>query len=86
MSGFNTVNTVLYTDQNMVKAILEFDFVPDGSTVNFNYIFGSEKYPEFCIGGSFDLTANPSGGTSLYTYAWDNGEEFEGHTFFHLAR
>ncbi len=29
--------------------------------------------PEFCIGGSSDLTANPSGGTAPYTYAWDNG-------------
>jgi len=27
--------------------VLEFDFVPTGDTVKFNYIFGSEEYPEF---------------------------------------
>ncbi len=26
---------------------LEFDFVPSGDTVSFNYIFGSDEYPEF---------------------------------------
>ncbi|HNR86665.1 MAG TPA: choice-of-anchor L domain-containing protein, partial [Taishania sp.] len=29
------------------KAILEFDFVPTGPTIEFKYIFGSEEYPEF---------------------------------------
>lgn len=28
-------------------AILEFDFVPTGDTVKFNFVFGSEEYPEF---------------------------------------
>lgn len=28
-------------------AVLEFDFVPVGSTVNFRYVFGSEEYNEF---------------------------------------
>jgi hypothetical protein len=32
--------------------ILEFDFVPTGDTVKFNYVFGSEEYPEFV--GSFN--------------------------------
>jgi gliding motility-associated-like protein len=27
--------------------VLEFDFVPAGDTISFNYIFGSEEYPEF---------------------------------------
>ena len=35
--GFNVTN----------YAILEFDFVPIGDTVKFNYVFGSEEYPEF---------------------------------------
>ena len=29
--------------------------------------------PSFCIGGSTNLTATTTGGTSPYTYAWDNG-------------
>lgn len=28
-------------------AVLEFDFVPTGDTLSFNYIFGSEEYPEY---------------------------------------
>ena len=28
-------------------AVLEFDFVPTNDTVKFNYVFGSEEYPEF---------------------------------------
>lgn len=28
-------------------AILEFDFIPTGDTVRFNFVFGSEEYPEF---------------------------------------
>lgn len=29
------------------QAVLEFDFIPTGDTLRFNYIFGSEEYPEF---------------------------------------
>jgi gliding motility-associated-like protein len=28
-------------------AILEFDFIPQGDTVSFRYVFGSDEYPEF---------------------------------------
>lgn len=28
-------------------AVLEFDFVPNGDSVKFRYVFGSEEYPEF---------------------------------------
>jgi len=35
--GFNVTN----------YAILEFDFIPIGDTVKFNYVFGSEEYPEY---------------------------------------
>lgn len=36
-------------------AILEFDFIPDGDTVRFNYIFGSEEYPEFVFSSYNDV-------------------------------
>ena len=29
------------------KAVLEFDFVPTGSLLNFNYVFGSEEYDDY---------------------------------------
>ena len=35
-------------------AILEFDFIPDGDSINFNYIFGSEEYLEFVDAGFND--------------------------------
>lgn len=34
-------------------AILEFDFVPQSDTIRFNYIFGSEEYPEY-VGSPFN--------------------------------
>ncbi|MFT5054439.1 MAG: hypothetical protein ACI97X_001465, partial [Oceanospirillaceae bacterium] len=35
--------------------ILEFDFVPQGDTLRFNYIFGSEEYPEYVSSGFNDV-------------------------------
>jgi len=29
------------------QAIIEFDFIPSGDTLRFNYVFGSEEYPEY---------------------------------------
>lgn len=36
------------------KAVLEFDFVPTGDTLKFNYVFGSEEYPTFNCSASFN--------------------------------
>ncbi len=54
-SGLYTVNLVPDDpDLSMIasggmqnECILEFDFVPDGDSVSFNYIFASEEYPEY---------------------------------------
>lgn len=35
--------------------VLEFDFVPTGDSIQFDYIFGSEEYPEFVNGGFNDV-------------------------------
>jgi len=37
--------------------ILEFDFVPDGDSLIFDYVFGSEEYPEFACTGFNDIFA-----------------------------
>jgi hypothetical protein len=49
------------------RAVLQFDFVPEGDTLKFKYVFASEEYPEF-VGAPFNdvfaffLTGpNPSG-------------------------
>jgi gliding motility-associated-like protein len=35
------------TSQTQDACVLEFDFVPLGDTIKFNYVFGSEEYPDF---------------------------------------
>jgi gliding motility-associated-like protein len=61
--------------------VLEFDFVPAGDTISFNYLFGSDEYPEFSpstfndafgfflwgpgIAGPYALAGYPAGGENL---------------------
>jgi len=35
-------------------AVLEFDFIPLGTDLNFKYVFASEEYPEFINPGEFN--------------------------------
>ncbi|HRN41833.1 MAG TPA: choice-of-anchor L domain-containing protein, partial [Vicingus sp.] len=60
----NTTTSNLYHQTK-----IEFDFVPLGDTLRFNYVFASEEYPEFVCSGYNDVFGfflsgnNPSGGT-----------------------
>jgi hypothetical protein len=46
-------------------AILAFSFIPDGDTISFQYVFGSEEYEEF-VGGAFnDVFAFGLNGTNI---------------------
>lgn len=61
--------------------VLEFDFVPAGDTISFNYLFGSDEYPEFSpssfndafgfflwgpgLSGPYALAGYPAGGANL---------------------
>ena len=63
--------------------VLEFDFIPSGDTLVFNYMFGSDEYPEFSpssfndafglflwgpgITGPFTLAGYPNGGANIAT-------------------
>jgi gliding motility-associated-like protein len=63
--------------------VLEFDFIPSGDTLVFNYMFGSDEYPEFSpssfndafglflwgpgISGPYALAGYPNGGTNIAT-------------------
>jgi gliding motility-associated-like protein len=53
------------------ESIVEFDFVPAGDTISFNYVFASEEYEEFVCGsvndafGFFLSGTNPLGGTYI---------------------
>lgn len=41
--------------QSRDACVLEFDFVPAGDTIKFDYVFGSEEYPEFACSGFNDV-------------------------------
>lgn len=45
--GGDTDLTALANRTTYDRAILEFDFVPTGNTVSFDYVFGSEEYPNY---------------------------------------
>ncbi|MBL7899871.1 MAG: choice-of-anchor L domain-containing protein, partial [Crocinitomicaceae bacterium] len=65
LSSFNGPGIIEYN-----HAILEFDFIPAGDSVAFNYIFGSEEYPEFVDGGfndAFGFFISGPGITGPYT-------------------
>ncbi|MCG8577571.1 MAG: choice-of-anchor L domain-containing protein [Flavobacteriales bacterium] len=45
----NAISTAVVNNE----AVLEFDFIPDGDSVVFNYIFASEEYPEY-VGSTYN--------------------------------
>ncbi|MBW8004116.1 MAG: hypothetical protein FVQ80_19365, partial [Planctomycetes bacterium] len=51
LGGFNGPGdpdlTTLAGQTTFDAAVLEFDFIPIGDTIRFNYIFGSDEYPEY---------------------------------------
>jgi hypothetical protein len=46
-------------------AVLEFDFVPAGSVLHFQFVFGSEEYPEFVNAGFNDVFGFFLNGTNV---------------------
>ena len=51
--GINLLTNLVDGTTTYNATILEFDFVPFSDTVSFNYVFGSEEYPEF-VGSTFN--------------------------------
>jgi len=66
-AGDSLLNTFV-TFPTYDASVLEFDLVPVGNVLEFQYVFGSEEYPEFVgsafndIFGFFISGANPGGG------------------------
>ncbi len=56
--------TTVANAQTYNAAILEFDFIPVGDTVKFNYVFGTEEYMEWVTGGFADVFAFVLSGVS----------------------
>ncbi|MFT5777077.1 MAG: gliding motility-associated-like protein [Crocinitomicaceae bacterium] len=55
--GFSLLTNIVGTSGTFNAAILEFDFVPYSDSVSFNYVFGSEEYPEYVNAGFNDVFA-----------------------------
>ncbi|PJB13761.1 MAG: hypothetical protein CO118_12140 [Flavobacteriales bacterium CG_4_9_14_3_um_filter_32_8] len=68
-SGSDPDLTPISTAGTFDEGIIEFDFIPVGDTLTFNYVFASEEYEEYVCSGyndvfGFFLTGNnPLGGT-----------------------
>lgn len=62
------LNTLASDPTRADCCVLDFDFIPLGDTIKFNYVFGSEEYPEYAcsafndVFGFFVSGPNPSGG------------------------
>lgn len=51
--GYGLLSNLIGGTSTHDAGILEFDFVPYSDTVRFNYVFGSEEYPEY-VGSQFN--------------------------------
>jgi gliding motility-associated-like protein len=76
------LNQIASSDVNN-GIVIEFDFIPSGDTISFNYMFGSEEYPEWVgssfndvfgfflwgpgISGPYALAGYPNGGKNIAT-------------------
>lgn len=53
LPGLGLLSNIVGGTGTYNAAVLEFDFVPYSDTVRFNYVFGSEEYPEY-VGSEFN--------------------------------
>lgn len=70
-TGDTDLNTVLSDNGSSSTTrdacVLEFDFIPAGDTIKFDYVFGSEEYPEYACTGFNDVFAFFISGPGLPT-------------------
>lgn len=43
--GDSILDSIIAPSNTLAAAILEFDFIPNGDTIKFNYVFASDEYP-----------------------------------------
>jgi len=57
LPGDDELSSLINGDPTYDAVILEFDFVPQGDTIEFEYVFASEEYPEYVFSGFNDVFA-----------------------------
>ena len=70
MPGDSLLDSLISPDITKDASVLEFDLIPTSDTLKFDYIFGSEEYPEFVnsfndVFGFFISGPNPGGGNYI---------------------
>lgn len=63
--GDNALSDLVNGTQTFDAAVLEFDFIPQGDTVRFEYVFASEEYLEYVGAASNDVFAFFISGPSI---------------------
>jgi gliding motility-associated-like protein len=57
---------IIATNTLVDQCIVEFDFIPTGDTISFNFVFASEEYPEYVCSGFNDVFGFFLTGTNPY--------------------
>ncbi len=65
--GYGLLSNIVFPTSTFNATVLEFTFIPQGDSINFKYVFGSEEYKEYVgsdfndVFGFFLSGPNPSG-------------------------
>lgn len=73
--GDSDLDALVAPDTTNDAAVLEFDFVPDATSVTFSYVFGSEEYEEYVDAGVNDVFAFYVNGTNYATVDGSDGQD-----------
>ena len=55
--GDSLLDSIIYPYETVQAAVLEFDFIPNGDSIKFNYVFASDEYPQQICSDDFDVFA-----------------------------
>ena len=55
--GDSLLDSMIYPYETVQAAVLEFDFIPNGDSIKFNYVFASDEYPQQICSDDFDVFA-----------------------------
>lgn len=56
-NGDSLLDAIIYPYKTVQAAVIEFDFIPNGDSIKFNYVFASDEYPHQICSNDFDVFA-----------------------------